>query len=487
MLTSPRTAVMGRFLDDRRNSCCHSEAGQRKVRENVGPHPIKFRRTENTTNEERTITADERSETHAVPLFGSGASLLDDLFFWLSRRKCPLFTFPSSQQKALVGNGRLGYLVHILRNPMSITSTEIGILCWNFCFTHISAYPWKRYFARKIWGESGSLVISHRTSCATKKEPAYEKKTQSPTTSRISQAGLEMTKRESGDSITLDNCDSQPLALSQHLETGPFLIWIDHSVHDGYPRDSPLSDPVINYNDESVVNNVIHGSGKPCPSDCFTHAMIGDVRLPRRVLKAETIVVSCRLENFERTSWSKQHTHRFGGSHDELATTADFDKFAESFENNCPEVCDARSLWMIDCRKLTVRIATRSWRCNEIYFGIQGLPRGVQSSIRGHVTIPLSQERPDHDLRERTLQFCCERRLVVKYVDSLRQILTLRLTDASVRTRFLERRMRREVSGMQKAVFKHLSNTPRLRSCRSDQFGDRAMEATMTGKPRPKS
>ena len=39
-------------------------------------------------------------------------------------------------------------------------------------------------------------------------------------------------------------------------------------------------------------------------------------------------------------------------SHDELATTADYDKFVESFENNYPEVCYARSVWMIDCTKL---------------------------------------------------------------------------------------------------------------------------------------
>ena len=68
--------------------------------------------------------------------------------------------------------------------------------------------------------------------------------------------------------------------------------------------------------------------------DCSTHATIGDVRLPRRVLESDTIIVSCGLENFERNSWSKQHTHKFEGSHDELATVADYDKFAKSFENN---------------------------------------------------------------------------------------------------------------------------------------------------------
>ena len=79
--------------------------------------------------------------------------------------------------------------------------------------------------------------------------------------------------------------------------------------------------------------------------------MIGDVRLPRRVLEADAIIASCLLEKFERTSWSRQHAHKFEGSDDELATVADYDKFAESFENNYTRVSDARSLWMIDCRK----------------------------------------------------------------------------------------------------------------------------------------
>ena len=122
------------------------------------------------------------------------------------------------------------------------------------------------------------------------------------------------------DSITLDSYDPQSLEFAQQLETGPFLIGIDHSVHDGHARNSPLSALVIDFDGESVVNNVIRGFGKPCFPDCSTHAMIGDVRLPRRALEADKIVVSCGLENFERASWSKQHTHKFGRSHDELVT-----------------------------------------------------------------------------------------------------------------------------------------------------------------------
>ena len=65
---------------------------------------------------------------------------------------------------------------------------------------------------------------------------------------------MEVTKRASGDSITLDNYDSQLLEFAQQLETGSLLIRIDHSVHVGL---SPLSDRVIYYDDESVVNNII--------------------------------------------------------------------------------------------------------------------------------------------------------------------------------------------------------------------------------------
>ena len=219
------------------------------------------------------------------------------------------------------------------------------------------------------------------------------------------------------------------------------------------------------------------------------------------MLEADTIIASCGLEYFERTSWSKEHTHKFGGSHDDLATVADCDKFAESFEDNYPEVCDARSQWMIDCRKLNgtdrdkkVEIHVgRNSRIMKSIFGIQKLPRAAQSCKRGNITTPLSQERPDHDLRKRTPQFCCRRRVVVKYVESLRQTFTLRFNDAAVRTRCLEGHMRQEVYGMQKAVFENISNTPRLRSCRmcttccSDRFGDRALEVTTTGKPQPES
>ena len=56
----------------------------------------------------------------------------------------------------------------------------------------------------------------------------------------------------------------------------------------------------------------------------FTHATVDDSRrmFPRSVLQAHTIIVSCGLANFERTSRSMQLRHIFWGLRDELATAA---------------------------------------------------------------------------------------------------------------------------------------------------------------------
>ena len=67
---------------------------------------------------------------------------------------------------------------------------------------------------------------------------------------------------------------------------------------------------------------------------------------------AWSIIVSCRLANFERTSWSTQRCHKFRRLRDELATATDYDKFLECPEDNYPGVCNGRSLRMIDCREL---------------------------------------------------------------------------------------------------------------------------------------
>ena len=71
------------------------------------------------------------------------------------------------------------------------------------------------------------------------------------------------------------------------------------------------------------------------------------------------MVVSCGLAKFERTSWSTQRCHKIWGSCDELETEADYDKFVDSFEDNCPGVRNGRSIWMIECRKSMIPNVTR--------------------------------------------------------------------------------------------------------------------------------
>ena len=70
----------------------------------------------------------------------------------------------------------------------------------------------------------------------------------------------------------------------------------------------------------------------------------------RMVLQAHTIV-SCGPANFEQSSWSTHRRHEFWGTHEELHTKEDYDKFVRSFKDNYPGMCDGRSIWTIDCRK----------------------------------------------------------------------------------------------------------------------------------------
>ena len=66
--------------------------------------------------------------------------------------------------------------------------------------------------------------------------------------------------------------------------------------------------------------------------------------IPRNVLQADTIVVSCGLANFEQSSWSTHRRHEFWGTREELHTKKDYDNFVRSFKDNYPGMCDGRSM-----------------------------------------------------------------------------------------------------------------------------------------------
>ena len=180
-----------------------------------------------------------------------------------------------------------------------------------------------------------------------------------------------------------------------------------------------LDDLVIISGTKLDVKNVARGPSQPPSLDCFTHALVDGSRrtFPRSVLQADTIIVSCGLVIFERTSWSTQRCHKIWGLRDDLAATTNYDKFLDSFEDDYPGVSDGRSVWMIDYEKpdrsdqdknLEIHVGPKI-EDHEVYFGIQGLPRAAWTSVCENITILLSQERRDHDLQEWTSPFSGKR------------------------------------------------------------------------------
>ena len=161
-----------------------------------------------------------------------------------------------------------------------------------------------------------------------------------------------MTKRVRDGSITLDGHDAQSLEVARQVGSGLLMVRIDHLIRDDYVCNPLLNDLVTDFGDDIDVNNDARDSDQSNSSDCVTQAMV-NVRcreFPRSVLQADTIIVSCRLANFQRTSWSTQRCPKFGRSYDELETEADNDKFVDSFEDNYPGVCSGRPTSKIDCR-----------------------------------------------------------------------------------------------------------------------------------------
>ena len=170
--------------------------------------------------------------------------------------------------------------------------------------------------------------------------------------------------------------------------------------------------------------------------------MIGDVCLPRRVLEADTIIVSCGPEILNVLP-GQSSTLNSGGSHDELATAADYDKFVECFENNYTGVCGGRSVWLVDCGKLdgtdqdkNLKMDVgRNSRIMKSFLGSKDY-----HEQQGHLYVGTAR----FFSAKNVLIMICEngRRSSVANAESLRQILTLRFIDTPVRTRFLERHKR---------------------------------------------
>ena len=89
------------------------------------------------------------------------------------------------------------------------------------------------------------------------------------------------------------------------------------------------------FDDEPGIDSTDRDSDQTKFPDCFPHAMVNvrGCEIPRNVLEADTIVVSCGFANFEKSSWSMHRRHEFWGTHGELRTTEDYGKFVHSFKH----------------------------------------------------------------------------------------------------------------------------------------------------------
>ena len=138
-------------------------------------------------------------------------------------------------------------------------------------------------------------------------------KTHSLLLSQACQAKLGMTKRVRDGSITLDDHDAQSLEVARQVGTGLFIVRIDHLICNDYARNPLLNDLVIDFDDEPGIDSTARDSDQTNFPDCFTHTMVnvGGCQIPRNVLQADTIVVSCGLAKFEQSSWSTYRRHEF--------------------------------------------------------------------------------------------------------------------------------------------------------------------------------
>ena len=111
--------------------------------------------------------------------------------------------------------------------------------------------------------------------------------------------------------------------------------------------------------------------------------------IPRNVLQADTIVVSCGLANFEQSSLSTHRRHEFWETHEELRTEEDYDKFVRSFKDNYTGMYKESSMWTIDCRRFDDPDNDRSMRKHigrnpkimRVHSGIRELSRAAQPSV----------------------------------------------------------------------------------------------------------
>ena len=82
------------------------------------------------------------------------------------------------------------------------------------------------------------------------------------------------------------------------------MMRIDHLTDNDCVCNPHLNDLVIDLDDKPGIDSTARDSDQSNSPDCFTHAMVNvrGCEIPRNVLQADTILVSCGLANFERAS-----------------------------------------------------------------------------------------------------------------------------------------------------------------------------------------
>ena len=153
--------------------------------------------------------------------------------------------------------------------------------------------------------------------------------------------------------------------------------------------------------------------------DCFTRAMVNvrGCEIPRNVLQADTVVVSCGLANFEQSSWSMHHRQEFLGNARRTAYKGGLRQVRPQFQGQlCWNVAMVVQYGQSTAERSMLPDNDRSLRStlsksedHDVHSGIWKCPRGAQSPARRNALVLLRQEHGDHDMYERTTSLCCER------------------------------------------------------------------------------
>ena len=123
-----------------------------------------------------------------------------------------------------------------------------------------------------------------------------------------------MTKRVRDGSITLDDYDGQSLEVVRQVGTGLFIIGIDHLIYDDCVCNPLLNDFLSSTSTTNLVLTARLEIQRKKILPIVSHMQWSIFRgreIPRNVLQADTIVMSCRLANFEQSSWSTHRRHKF--------------------------------------------------------------------------------------------------------------------------------------------------------------------------------